>query len=381
LEAGSASSKFKPRSFDGWALDSLIYYDGLSPGTLRRVMCGSRLRRQAVFLALSFIHHSRSDDIRDRLKPLANPEGWLSNRDAEVGPILTKVRVRDLITALSGPIEGLVGALNRVGDDPLPPLKYRQLVNLLRRPDLRKQAKVLRQLEAITPVILTVLHLLDEAFLRPEIVQRFQSVRQITDFNSAVRLIRRIVPQVKDEDLVSSLKAISEVRHGAATWMERWLNKAVFETVPLLHEDDELVVLRSAEAMIDAAARFSNCLKSKIPLVAVGRVAYVEYTQGPAIIELLSLSDDQWAVEQIYAPRNEDVSPGLLLKVLRKLEGTGILLPARLSHAQRNNGAARLLHIHDYDVAALEMLSIGLEELDTSDFEADDWLATVREAA
>jgi hypothetical protein len=344
-------------------------------------MCGSRLRRQAVFLALSFIHHARSGDIRDRLKPLADPEGWRANRDAEVGSILTKARVRDLTTALIGPVEGLVGALNRLGDAPLPPLKYRQLVDLLRRPDLRNRAKVARQIQTITPVTLTVLHLLDEAFLHPEIVQRFQSVRQIADFNSTARLIRRVVPEVKDQDLVSSLKAISEVRHGAASWAERWLNRAVFETAPLLQEDDELVALGSAEEMIDAAARFSNCLKSKIPLVAVGRAYYLEYKAGPAIIELVSLSDDQWAVEHIYAPRNEDVSPGLLLKVLRKLEGTGILLPARLSHAQCNNGAARLLHIHDYDVAALELLSIGPGELGAPEPEGCDLLVSVREAA
>jgi hypothetical protein len=159
------------------------------------------------------------------------------------------------------------------------------------------------------------------------------------------------------------------------------LNKAKFEDAPLLQEDDELVALSSAEAMIDAATRFSNCLRTKIPLVAVGRAFYLEYKAGPAIIELISLSEDQWAVEHIYAPRNEEVSTGLLLKVLRKLEGTGILLPARLSHAQRNNGAARLLHIHDYDVAALELLSIGPGELGASESEECDLLTLVREAA
>jgi hypothetical protein len=54
--------------------------------------------------------------------------------------------------------------------------------------------------------------------------------------------------------------------------------------------------------MQDAARYFRNCLASKGPEVALGRVAFVLYTPGPALIELARLTDglkDQWAPSQV----------------------------------------------------------------------------------
>jgi hypothetical protein len=367
MDACSASKKFKARSFDGWALEALLQWGGRD-GTdlLRRVLIGSPLRRQVVFLTLSFMRSDPAGEVKDRLRSLADPVCWASNPDAEISFILGSRRARDITDVLVGRIEGLVGALSRLGDDPMHPFKYKQLIELLRCATSNR-AKVLRQLEVITPISLMVLNLLDDAFIHPEIVRRFATVQQVYDFNSVVRLIRRVVPQVTDEELLSSLKAVSGMRSGAAHWAQRFLTRAVFESAPPIQDDDELVALRSGEAMIDAANRFGNCLKGKIPDVAVGRARYLEFRPRPAIIELLSLSNSQWVVEQVYAPKNGYVSPELLSQVLHKLSGTGILLPARLDHAQRNNGAARLLRVLDHDLTDMVLLGIGDERLDEPD--------------
>jgi hypothetical protein len=228
MDACSASKKFKARSFDGWALEALLQRGGRD-GTdlLRRVLIGSPLRRQVVFLTLSFMRSDPAGEVKDRLRSLADPVCWASNPDAEISLILGSRRARDITDVLVGRIKGLVGALSRLGDDPMHPYKYRQLVDSLRSTTSHR-AKVLRQLEVITPVSLMVLNLLEDAFVHPEMVRRFATVQQVQDFNSTVRLIRRVVPHVTDEDLLTSLRAVSGMRTGAAVWAERWLTRAVF---------------------------------------------------------------------------------------------------------------------------------------------------------
>ncbi|MBM6584336.1 hypothetical protein ILT44_29510 [Microvirga sp. BT689] len=368
MDAHSASLKLRPRSFDGWALEAISQYDAQAPGTLRRVLCASRLRRQAIFLALSMIGLDPTGDMKQRLRPLANPLSWAYNTDAEIAYILTTRRVRDITYALFGPVEGLAGALCRLGDSPLPKLSYRRLLNILRDPNLRHQAKVLLHLQQITTNTLSVLNLLDRMFLHPEIVRHFKRVEQVRQFNSAVDLIRHLAPQINDRDLVTSLKAGCGKRSGAAAWAQRWLEQSVFETVSLIQDDDELVALRSAAAMIDAGNRFGNCLGSKIPYVATGRKFYLEFKPNPAIIELIGFSDGsvkRWALEDVHAPKNAAASPELMSQVLQKLSETTILIPARLSYAQPYNGAARLMSIYDTMAGELHFLAKEPEEVDS----------------
>jgi hypothetical protein len=123
-------------------------------------------------------------------------------------------------------VDGLVGALNRIGDNPLHPLKYRTLVRMLREPDQRR-ARVLKQVEVISETTLSVLRVLDPTFLYPDIVKRFRSTASVQAFNAAVDLIRRVVPSVTDEDLLASLKALGPTS-GLDTWSQRWVAKAEF---------------------------------------------------------------------------------------------------------------------------------------------------------
>ena len=55
-------------------------------------------------------------------------------------------RVRDLLHAAYGPVDGLLGALKRLGDDPLPRESYRDLMSVLTEPEHRVRAKVLEQM-------------------------------------------------------------------------------------------------------------------------------------------------------------------------------------------------------------------------------------------
>src|SRR5687767_14139922 len=173
MEAFAASKTRRPRPIDGWALSALIELDDARPGTLRLALSGSALRRQAFFITLSLLRNG-VEEVAGRLRPLCADQTKTTPL-AEVASVLATCRVRDIGRALYGDVEGLVGALGRLGHAPLHPLTYRRLVAILTRPEHRHRAKVLRQVPRITSSTLSVLMALKPPFVLPELVERFHS--------------------------------------------------------------------------------------------------------------------------------------------------------------------------------------------------------------
>jgi hypothetical protein len=134
----------------------------------------------------------------------------------------------------------------------------------------------------------------------------------------------------------------------------------VFPSLPPIRDDEEWVVLRTGEAMREAAGRFRNCLREKVHVTALGRAAFVKWRREPgAVVELAALSTGSgapaWLLEGVYGERNSRVDQQTASTVCRKLQRAGVLLPAKLGHAQRHNKAAPLLDVYDFDgIAHLE---------------------------
>jgi hypothetical protein len=105
--------------------------------------------------------------------------------------------------------------------------------------------------------------------------------------------------------------------------------------------------------MAEAAARFRNCVKSRVALVALGRASYLEWRSEPAIIELLALTGAQgraqYVVDGIYGHRNGRVAPAVIEALCAKATSAGLLIPAKLGHARTHNEAARLLNVYEFD--------------------------------
>jgi len=357
LDTHQAVQVRKPRRIEGWALPALVRYDEAYPGILRFAMSASAFRRQAIFLVLAAAFPNRVDTIADRVRGVL-PESFpdSGNPHEAIAQALMTSRVRDLLQALFGPVEGLVGALNRLGPDPLHPLKYRGLVDLLSNPEHEARAKVLRQLQTIAPDTLLVLRMLRPSFLHADVVQRLDSFDKVQQFHVALDLIRDVRPNVTDDELLASIKALGP-KSKLGNWAERWLAKAVFPSFPAIQDDDEWVGLRSGEAMHEAGRRFSNCLKTKVSAAAMGRSAYIEFRPTPAIIELAGLSRGQWVLEGVYGPKNGPVDRETARAIRRKLDHAGILVPAYLAQASRYRKAAEILNFFsftDIDVDGLE---------------------------
>jgi hypothetical protein len=178
------------------------------------------------------------------------------------------------------------------------------------------------------------------------LLRRLSSVEQAADFIRAVELIKRVNPGIIDDDLTTSLEALKAYTP-LQEWVKRWLEKATqFWTPAPTVDQSEMIVLRSAAAMRDAARRFENCLERKVPECALGRTLYVEYLPTPSIIELECLSNG-WIYKAIYGPKNSSVDPTTVRLALSKLHAAGVQVSARHWQSARYNRVARLARILD----------------------------------
>ncbi len=251
-------------------------------------------------------------------------------------------------------MDGLLGALKRIGDEPLPRDAYRTLVSMLTEPEHRARAKVLRQMSSITAHHLTTLMWLEEPFILKELVENLRP-KDVSRFWMAIGLIHELVPEVKTEDLVASLQRSLQPGAGLDRWVQRWASKATQFQISPSGIDRAFTPLASAEAVMDAATRYRNCLGIKFGALALGRVSYLEYRPTPAIIELTALSEGRWAcLDGIYGPKNASLDPGTKRLIRRKLQASGVLVYARHTEASRWNSVARLLGIYDHDDPILE---------------------------
>jgi len=201
------------------------------------------------------------------------------------------VRVRDLLRALYGPVEGLIGTLSRLGFDPLAPEDYWTLIEVHTDPRHRSRARILRSLRTVTGQSIRTLLVLQPPYLLPVLVRRLSSVQQIDDFQCSIDLIKRLVPGVIDADLVASLKSLRPSTH-IREWVTRWLHRTtVFLNDPPIKDDNEFVLLNSASAIRDAARRYSNCLaRDRLDHCALGREGYVEHLPTQTLVELRLLN-------------------------------------------------------------------------------------------
>jgi hypothetical protein len=122
-------------------------------------------------------------------------------------------------------------------------------------------------METITPSTVAVLISLKPPFVLRDLVGTFASTKHVQLFHAALELIRHLVPEVTDDELVNSLKT---TKKDLRDWLDGWINKATaFPVSPPFHGDPDFVFLGTAEAIRDAAMRYRNCLKTKLPFCAL----------------------------------------------------------------------------------------------------------------
>jgi hypothetical protein len=339
---------FQPHPITGWALDPLTRCDEACPGILRRALVGSPLRRQTIFMALGHLTTSNPEDLATKLRLLVCGDSTDPTCPlAIIGQALMTVRVRDLLRALYGPVEGLIGTLSRLGFDPLAPEDYWRLTQIHTDPRHRSRARILRSLRTVTGQNIRTLLALQPPYLLPILVRRLSSIRQVDDFQCSIDLIKRLVPEVTDAALVASLNSLRPSTH-IHEWVTRWLHRAtVFLNDPPIQDDGEYVLLNSATAIRDAARRFSNCLaRDRLVHCALGREGYVEHLPSQTLVELRLLNRGA-VLEELHGVRNSSVGTEAARAIIKGLQDRGVLIPAQLAQASANNRVARFARIFD----------------------------------
>lgn len=361
INTSDGPSTRTPTPFSGWALARVIDLDGECSGLLAATFRFGVQRRQALFLILAAIEVHGLDQVAHSLRaPESAPDRHAANAAGIVGHALLQLRrPRDLIRAvLGGSPDGLVGALSRLGPEPIgEPDAYLELARLFFSTDLadRRRVRVLGQISGgLAGAQIKVVCLLDPVLLHPMLVATISEAQQVAELHRALAYIRAHCSRASDEAIRASLSRLRP----DGLWpqlIKAWA--ARFDRLPCTfdtHGDPTLIVLSSASALIDAGRRYENCLKTKIYEVLIGTYLFVEYRPEnpgePGLIAELRRTTQGFVLEGIFARENRRVRSDRACIVRGQLAACGVAI---LDHAPGDwkalNATARALDLVDFD--------------------------------
>ncbi|ACK85536.1 hypothetical protein Mchl_4762 [Methylorubrum extorquens CM4] len=305
-------------------------------GLLASTLYFGPTRRQAVFLVMASIDWLGQAEIACRLQRAIEGTVAPGQSDAAVigRAILLLRRPRDLVRALFGSVpDGLVGALQRLGHDPVGgPETYQELQRLFFSSAAadRRRVKVLGQMAgSLLGAQIEIVSLLDPVLLNPTFVSNVYETKQVAELNAALAYVRARCSGATDDAVGSSLSRLKPGDH-RSTLYKWWIHR--FDRLPRTLDtkgDPTLVILGSAEALSDAGRRYANCLKSKVGEVYVGNYVYIEYRPAapePGAIAELRVTTQGFLLEGLYARKNCKVRPERAAAVRRKLAACGVAL-------------------------------------------------------
>jgi len=347
-----------PTPFSGWALELTVSLDRESPGLLAASFRYGPERRQATFLVLALAEILGLDAVAEHLRSAIGMSEFTNSCSATVlaEAVRRLRRPRDLIRAiLAGPPVGLLGALARLGDDPIgEPRTYYELARLFlsRDPADRRRVKVLGQIGGnLLGAQVDIVSALDPVLLHPALVGCLTELRQVRELQSAMTYIRERCSGATNDAIRASLKRLKPGGH-RADLVKFWA--ARFDQPPVeldLRGDPTLIALDSAAALADAGRRYKNCLAARINEAFLGAFAYVEFRSDrcgePGLIAELRHTDQGFVLEGLYAADNRRVHPERARLARKKLAACGVAILAQTpGEREPVIAAARLLNEH-----------------------------------
>jgi hypothetical protein len=325
------SRTLRPRSFSGPLLNTAVKLDVHCPNFVSFVLCTSTLRRQAIFAALAALDRDHPESLAARLKSLfpTDHHSCRSPHQQIARVLMMASRAREIIQAVYGEVpDGLLGVLNRIGDDPLPdPSLYFTLFETFADPQYRVRRDVLRHSRGpITALHIRIIHRLDPILVHVHMLTRLHSVSHAEDANAALGLIRRTVSSATEGALRQSIANIGE-KTDLATVLKRWFEKLDSPPAfPLIPENDpDIVVMTSGDDIQALGRRYRNCSATRIVHVAIGYEALLEWKPSPGLVaQCRRLTSGQWVVVDFHARGNGRVQPSAAAAFRCKLETLGI---------------------------------------------------------
>jgi hypothetical protein len=335
------SRTFAPRPYGDFALQAASRLDTAYPGFLNTSFHSSALKRQATFASFTEIDWEEPDRTAHRLRAVAPAKcGEHPDPLAQIAHALATCRAREIIRAIYDDVpDGLLGALARVGDEPLPAPYYRSLHRFFGDPHLRKKGRALRHIGRIDVQVLQVIEMVDDAeLLNPAIISLLASQQNARDFARTVRWLKGL-DHVDNEALDEAIRTAS-TRRGLGRALRHWIESAEYLADQPLFDDPAFQVLTSVSMLRAKGVEYRVCLTTADPIreAVLGLVAFVEWRPAPeelgVIVELRPLlqvgcSERRWTVASINAAANAPVPRAIRTQVEEKLLALGFFLPIR----------------------------------------------------
>lgn len=296
-----------PTQLLGWSTERLVALDALAPGLLQRLLTSAPMSRQAIFAAVACAEVS--------------PE-----TDAALASVLLAGKARDIITYIQGGVpEGLLGALGRIGGEALPrPGYYSALVDIFIDPAKRPQAMALRHCGRISKLTIDAVAILDERWLLPQVLLRAESLRDVVEFQGAIRLLQSLPRGPSDAAVRSMLLSLPPRAKLGSLIGNLVMRSRAFADQPV-GVDGDFRPLASAADLVAASRQFRNCLRHRVLSALTGWCAYAVYRDNVAIAEFRRLADKSgWVLMDIHAPRNDTVPLEVRAAVRQACSARGI---------------------------------------------------------
>ena len=330
-EAADALASASPptRGIEGWALGPIVTLDEAAPGLLRRIVQGSDLRRQAVFLALAEGVADRPQAFLERHPSGPEHVGSMAPL-TRLATIFAHARVRSIVAAaLDETPMHLVPLLGRMGPQPLPQDCYGRLCALAADEGAHERVQYLLDRRRITATEIDKAERLRPEVLLSKLASRVYGREDIARVNGVIQVALQACSATATESLAQSLRDV-----GAKTTTDEWLYRIIrrFDGLPVEPPwwgDDEAILLGTGAAMEDAGRRYRNCLASKLPATLGGRTFFYEFPRLSVLAEVQMLTDGTGFVEYVHGPRNQPVDEDVAQQVREKLSCLGMPSPFR----------------------------------------------------
>ena len=300
-------SSLKPRPLQAGAPSTLLEYvagdfaarvAGYWPPPHGPFLVAAASRRHLVCLALA----------------LAGPGGAIDADSLLARPLKQAIRI-----AAPGAPDGLARALGHLGERAWAEDDYRALLRLLAD---RLTGKLLRHRDQITAEQIRALELLPQPLLA-------RGLGRVGLDDQAARVIADIFAAVSARDGADAGAAVAARWAGAETLAPladlARLDLEPEPPAPPFEGSDRLRALATKAAIIDAATRYRNCLRTRLHAVCLGESALYEWAGPPGVV--LEIYRDTllgWSLDQARLPKNEAVPEPARTEIITELHALGV---------------------------------------------------------
>lgn len=250
--------------------------------------------------------------------------GWGAATDARaLADALQHWALRRIITAfLPDAPEGLAEIVRKLNDAPWSRADYASLITLLSEGG--EGAKTLRHAVQIDAYFVAVLRTLPAQLRRPRLIANVPTTQSAA---LIARGAKRVCGgRVDDFRGLARLAERLERARSTASLFRMLIEEIGLEQLapPPVPGADWFKPIATIGQINDAALRFENCLKGRIPLLLLGRAAYYEVLgEEPAIVEIVRDGDGLWVVGEVRGHANAAISDELWTRIRLYLETHG----------------------------------------------------------